>query len=593
MTEFTIDEALSLGIEAHKNGRIQEADRYYTAILDVNPDHPDANHNLGLIAVRLGKIKEAIPLFNKAIDVNSKVEQYWISLVEAHTKLNNIEIVAEITAEAKKNGHKLEVNHKEEDFSKSEDNNFYGEEPSKGQLQELIDLFNLGDFNSVLVRIGALLTKFPRSKSLYNISGASNAALGHYEDAIDNYNMAIKVAPTYPNTYYNMGVALYEQGNLEAALSSYKNATRINPSYIQAYNNMGNIYKERGQLKDALISYKRAIDISGKYANGHNNCGIILKDMKHFDEAIKNFEKAIAIQPDHYDAHNNLGNTFQEIGDYDSALASYKKAIELKPRFDEALFNIAVTFRKKGNKTSAKKYYRQVLKINPKHTKAQHLLASLTGHTTIAAPKDYVEDLFDAYSSNFEEDLKIKLGYKVPEYIFALMTEAYKAKKLSSILELGCGTGLVGLKISKLCKKIDGIDLSGRMLQIAASKNIYENLIQTEITDYLKEAYLDYDAFVAADVFTYIGDLSKIFQLIKTRNKRQGSLLFSTEHNYRCNFVLEESGRYSHSKEYIEYLCKKYGYTLESFEILKIRKQKGKFINGGVYFLKFNNKTCE
>ncbi len=59
MADLTVDEALRLGISAHKSGRIKEADEYYTAILQVQPNHPDANHNMGVLAVSVSKLKEA------------------------------------------------------------------------------------------------------------------------------------------------------------------------------------------------------------------------------------------------------------------------------------------------------------------------------------------------------------------------------------------------------------------------------------------------------------------------------------------------------------------------------------------------------
>ena len=66
MTEMTLEEALRLGIEAHKAGKVQEADKYYTAILQTQPTHPDANHNMGVLAVGVGKIDQTLPLFKKA-----------------------------------------------------------------------------------------------------------------------------------------------------------------------------------------------------------------------------------------------------------------------------------------------------------------------------------------------------------------------------------------------------------------------------------------------------------------------------------------------------------------------------------------------
>mgnify|MGYP001179087254 CR=1 FL=1 len=81
--KFTIDRALQKGIEAQKVGKAQEADRYYTAILKANPKHPDANHNLGVLAVSVNKMDAALPFFKAALDANPDVEQFWVSYIDA------------------------------------------------------------------------------------------------------------------------------------------------------------------------------------------------------------------------------------------------------------------------------------------------------------------------------------------------------------------------------------------------------------------------------------------------------------------------------------------------------------------------------
>ena len=78
-----LQEALQKGIEAHKSGRIEEADKYYTAILQVQPKHPDANHNMGVLAVGLSKVKESLPFFKTALENNSSIKQYWLSYISA------------------------------------------------------------------------------------------------------------------------------------------------------------------------------------------------------------------------------------------------------------------------------------------------------------------------------------------------------------------------------------------------------------------------------------------------------------------------------------------------------------------------------
>ena len=84
--ELTIDQALIKGVEAHKTGKLEEADRYYTAILKAQPKHPDANHNMGVLAVGLGKVQEALSFFKTALDANPSIAQFWLSYIDALIK---------------------------------------------------------------------------------------------------------------------------------------------------------------------------------------------------------------------------------------------------------------------------------------------------------------------------------------------------------------------------------------------------------------------------------------------------------------------------------------------------------------------------
>ena len=86
--KLTLLEALEKGVQAHKSGHLAKADQYYTAILKVQPDHSDANHNLGVLAVGIGKIEGALPFFKKALDANASITQYWLSYVDALMKLD-------------------------------------------------------------------------------------------------------------------------------------------------------------------------------------------------------------------------------------------------------------------------------------------------------------------------------------------------------------------------------------------------------------------------------------------------------------------------------------------------------------------------
>ena len=84
--ELTIEQALQQGIAAHKEGKLEDAERLYRAILQSQPVHPDANHNLGVIAVSVNKAEAALPLFKTSLEANPKIEQFWLSYIDALIK---------------------------------------------------------------------------------------------------------------------------------------------------------------------------------------------------------------------------------------------------------------------------------------------------------------------------------------------------------------------------------------------------------------------------------------------------------------------------------------------------------------------------
>ena len=102
--ELTIDEALQRGIAAHREGKFQEADKFYTAILKAQPEHSDANHNMGVLAVSLNKVEASLPFFKTALDANPKVEQYWLSYIDALIKFGRLDEARSLLEQGKANG---------------------------------------------------------------------------------------------------------------------------------------------------------------------------------------------------------------------------------------------------------------------------------------------------------------------------------------------------------------------------------------------------------------------------------------------------------------------------------------------------------
>ena len=102
--EITVDEALQRGVAAHKEGKLQEAEKFYRGILGVQPNHPDANHNLGVLAIHFGKIDLALPHFKTALEANANQEQYWFSYIEGLIGFGQLEAARQVLAQGRQRG---------------------------------------------------------------------------------------------------------------------------------------------------------------------------------------------------------------------------------------------------------------------------------------------------------------------------------------------------------------------------------------------------------------------------------------------------------------------------------------------------------
>ena len=461
-------------------------------------------------------------------------------------------------------------------------------EPSQEHMHELINLYHGRRYEAVLSKTEVMTKLFPNSIDLFNLQGASYAGLEKYDDAIASYKYAIKIDPNYVDAHSNMGIALHHRGSLDAAIESYNKAIKIDPHHPNTLNNMGISLKDKGEFDEAIARYKQAIGVKPDYADAYSNMGAILKIKGDFDGAINYFSRAVHLEPDNASFRHSLGRAQEDMGDLSAAIESYKIVIQTKSDQADFHYDLGNALLRSGQKNAAINSYEKALEVEPGYALADHMLASLSGKTTSTAPKEYVEDLFENYAPRFEDSLVNKLRYEAPKKLANIVFANHPENSIGSILDLGCGTGLVGAELKGSCSYLVGVDLSEAMLEEARKKDAYDELAHEDITTYLSREKLEFDYFISADVFIYVGDLSNIFQLIKSRNRsRGGKLIFSAEHTEKEGYFLEESGRYSHSKNYIESLCKKFGYRITYFEKADLREDKGKMLVGGFYQLAF------
>ena len=245
-------------------------------------------------------------------------------------------------------------------------------EPPQEQVQELLNLYNQGQFEEVLLKIRPLINLFSEAVILYNIQGTVNETLQMYEKAIDSYKQAIKIKPNCADTYFNLGNAFNSAGDLDAAIDSYKKAIKIKPDDADAFCNMGNALQSRGDLDAAIESYKQALKIKPDLFAAYDSMGSALRDMGEVDAAIDSYKQAIKIKPDYANAYSNMGIALKQNGELDAAIDSCKQAIKIKPDYAEAYYNMGIALMDKGELDAAIDSYKQAIKIKPDYAEAYY-----------------------------------------------------------------------------------------------------------------------------------------------------------------------------------------------------------------------------
>ncbi|PZP42270.1 MAG: SAM-dependent methyltransferase [Agrobacterium fabrum] len=268
-----------------------------------------------------------------------------------------------------------------------------------------------------------------------------------------------------------------------------------------------------------------------------------------------------------------------------------EQALELAPRWTAGWFRFGEYHEKAGETAKAVAAYEKVAALDLEGLFAAELKLAVFGaaETPEQPPSRYVEGLFDDYADRFETSLVEKLDYSVPQKLAELIGKEAKDSAFDTVVDIGCGTGLLGVEIRSLAKRLEGFDISQNMLAKAEEKALYDHLGQADLS--LDEessglfiptlAQHRADLVAAADVMMYLGSLETVMPLVSALLKPSGLFAFSVEDaGDEEGFILRESLRYAHSKSYVTELLERTGFSLIEIRKTTIRKDAGKPLSG-------------
>ncbi len=397
------------------------------------------------------------------------------------------------------------------------------------------------------------------------------------------YQRILESSPQDLNTLHYYGLLCHQQNRHNEAAELIQQIINLDPQNADAYNNLGNVLEGLGRTDDAEHCYRKAIELRPEHAPAYNNLGVILMAQQKTTEAIEAYTHATGLNPESADFQYNLGNALRRSGKYELAAEVYQKAVNLNPEHAGAWQGQAQSLLKAGREDEVEQLFSDWLQNDPGNPIITYLKASCLGDKAPdRAPDAYVEQVFDDMADRFDAHLTENLSYRAPQLVAEALVEILPepVAKLA-VLDAGCGTGLCGDFLRPYAQHLCGVDLSAGMLTKASGRKLYDELRKAELTKYMEQHSAAYELIVSADTLCYFGRLEAVFLAAARALKPSGLFAFTVEDaGEDQDILLTQTGRYAHSRFYVEETLAAAGLKVERIESVVLRSEGKEPVSG-------------
>jgi tetratricopeptide (TPR) repeat protein len=209
-------------------------------------------------------------------------------------------------------------------------------------------LMETGDHQSAVAVLLPLSKRNIKNGQLYAMLGKCYWKLGSYDDAVRNYETALRLDYGGSQTHLDLAALLMETGKTGRALTEFDLAIRYDPRDPLAHYNYGLALFELGRTEEALGHWATAQSLDVRNPLYAEAMGIGLSG-RDDTEAAGYFELAGQLGADGPKFHNNFGLLLRRIGDYRRAESEFNRALELDPDNDAYRFNVAALYMNSTN----------------------------------------------------------------------------------------------------------------------------------------------------------------------------------------------------------------------------------------------------
>jgi predicted TPR repeat methyltransferase len=462
--------------------------------------------------------------------------------------------------------------------------------PSVQQAEVLAStlLAHARDFSALLVRRGDMSVALRRH-------GLAQWREGRWPEALEALKAALvltrRQGGDLAELWRELAGVYGAADDHRAAEVCAETAARLAPADPRVWSLLGHVRSRAGLMDEAGAAFARALDLDPDLAEAHFGLGLLHFAGRRPDLATVDLERALARGYDPILVNTVLGHVRYLAGDFagcarafeaasqgaalaPEALGKYARArtyaavIAGQAETAEALFRslagddgeaLGEVLREGflllagyGHHQAARALGRLRLAQDPSDPSLGYLLDALDGAELSRAPEAYVEHYFDRFADSFDHKLVEVLGYDAPAVMTRLIGRT--RNRFDRVLDLGCGTGLAAERLSAFGGRLTGVDLSGGMLEQAARRGRYGQLVRAEAVAFLDRAPEAYDLIFAADVLVYLGDLQPLFAAVAQGLSRGGYFALCVEAAEVDGWKILPSGRFAHGHAYLRRL---------------------------------------
>ncbi|MCX8506150.1 MAG: methyltransferase domain-containing protein [Alphaproteobacteria bacterium] len=391
--------------------------------------------------------------------------------------------------------------------------------------------------------------------------------------AVGELNQAITLDPKNVNWLLARSEASEKLGNINQALMDASDAVILDAKNPEASDQLGILLVSTRKFDQAALCFAEALNLKPGELKYALHLARTLELMEAHPAALELYQTMIAQEPMKETLYHQAAGMCEKIGDLAQALAIYDQAIENNCISSEIYRRAGLIARKMGDFNLARARFMAGLAHKPNDAVLLHFVGLNDRAAPKSLPDGFIAEHFNQIAANYESDV-ISRNYRVPGLLRQALLKVRPRidpdratpQKLSSIFDLGCGTGIIGIMVSDLTMLLKGVDLSAQMMLIAQSKGIYQEFSHNSAVKALSEETRSYEVITAAGLLSYVGDTTDLFAKIFDRLQPGGVLIFDFDQVTDCDgYKLRDDIAFVYNADYIKLSLEKSGFEIAEF----------------------------